>query len=211
MVSPKAARSRWLAALVIATGTAAYAQTQAPSGATPTWVPSPGKKLALNFASSPNGGIPAGTFNNFGFSIDATRPVLDIAVRQDQPGRTVVASYDYADCSVGQESLLERPVRDLARGTPVWVDYVEIELIPHTQKDLKWSGGVCYGFRKDGDWHWNLSSTPLVKEEDRITARLWVKQGDVDALKLVFDYSVRVQSVRRVTVTTQPVESKAVK
>jgi len=41
--------------------------------------------------------------------------------------------------------------------------------------------------------------------------RIWMKQPDVDALKLVFDYSVPTQSVRSVKVTTQPVEVNIVK
>jgi len=86
-------------------------------------------------------------------------------------------------------------------------------MIPTKQKDLIWSGGVCYGFRTSSGWHWNLTSTPLTYDAKahQERGRIWMKQPDVDALKLVFDYSVPTQSVRSVKVTTQPVEVNIVK
>ena len=101
----------------------------------------------------------------------------------------------------------------LAPGTATFVDYVDIEMIPTKQEDLIWSGGVCYGFRTTTGWHWNLTSTPLTYDARAklVRGRIWVKQPDVDALKLVFDYSVPTQSVRSVTVTTQPVQLNIVK
>jgi hypothetical protein len=79
-------------------------------------------------------------------------------------------------------------------------------MLPIKQKDLTWSGGVCYGFRTATGWQWRLSSTPLTCDgaTKLVRGRIWVKQPDVDAIKLVFDYSVPTQSVRAVRVTTQP-------
>ncbi len=196
------------AALVIATGLAAYA-----IAAPPTMVLSPGKKLAFDFSASPDGGVPAGTFNNFAFALDLNRPVQHFDVKPGQNRTDVIATFDYADCSRYQELLLERTVSHLGSGTAAFVDYVDVVILPTKQKDLSWSGGVCYGFRTANRWHWNLTSTPLKYDPTAklLRARIWVKQSDVDALKLVFDYSVPTQSVRSVTVTTQPAMLNVVK
>jgi hypothetical protein len=192
---------RSLAAFLIAAGV--LAETGA---AAPVMVLSPGKPLAFDFSHSPNGGVPAGAFNNFGFVLDLNRPAQKLAVRSGQPERDVSASFDYADCSPNQEALLERSVRGLGRGTAAFVDYVDIEMLPTAQKNLTWSGGVCYGFRTATGWQWRLTSTPLTYDgaAKLVRGRIWLKQPDVDAIKLVFDYSVPTQSVRSVRVTTQP-------
>jgi hypothetical protein len=211
----KPRRGAVLAALVIAAGLCMQAQIAAAQDSTvPAMVLSPGTKYVLDFSGSPNGGVPAGTFNNFGFSLDLGKPAQKLTVKQGDRRKDVIATYDFADCSWDQESLLERPVRALNRGTGAWVDYVDIEMIPLKQKGLIWRGGVCYGYRQaHGDWQWNLVSTPLIYDEatGRVRGRIWVKQPDVDALKLVFDYSVPTQSVSKVTVTTQDVAAQIVK
>jgi hypothetical protein len=196
------------AGLIIAAGLCVQA-----GAAPPTMVLSPGKKLVFDFSVSPNGGVPAGTFNNFAFVLDLNRPQQKLTVKSGQQRKELSATFDYADCSKNQESLLERTVSGLAPGTAAFVDYVDIEMIPTKQKGLIWSGGVCYGFRTTTGWHWNLTSTPLTYDAkaNLVRGRIWVKQPDVDALKLVFDYSVPTQSVRSVTVTTQPVEVSIVK
>jgi hypothetical protein len=90
---------------------------------------------------------------------------------------------------------------------------VDIEMIPTKQKDLIWSGDVCYGFRTGSGWHWNLTPTPLIHDAkgNVVRERIWVKQPDVDALKFVFDYSVPTQLVRLVKVRIQPVQLNIVK
>lgn len=165
----------------------------------------PGQAFVLDFSGSPNGGVSAGNFNNFGFILDPRAPARRIVLRPGEPRQDVIASYDYADCTRGQEALLERAVRELPRSEPAWVDRVDIEMIPFRQKQLKWEGGVCYGYRTRGAWHWRLATTPLVYDAatDRVRARVWIKEANIDALKLVFDYSVPRQLVRTVTVTTQ--------
>jgi hypothetical protein len=196
------------AALVIAAGVGAEA-----ADAPPTMVLSPGKKLAFDFSGSPNGGVPGGTFDNFAFVLDVNQPQKKLNVRSGEQRRDVTATYDYADCSKNQASVLERTVASLAPGTATFVDYVDIEMIPTRQKGLSWSGGVCYGFRTTSGWHWDLTSTPLTYDATSklMRGRIWVKQPDVDALKLVFDYSVPTQSVRSVAVTTQPLQLDIVK
>jgi len=169
------------------------------------------KKYVLDFSGSQDHGVPGGTFQNFAFNLDLNEPMRKISVRRDEKRKDLVATYDYADCTRGQESLLEKPMSGLAPGNSAWVDYVDIEMIPPTQRDLKWTGGVCYGYRKSGGgWHWNLSSTPLTYDSatGRVRARIWVKEANIDALKLVFDYSVPRQSVRTVTITTLPPSTK---
>lgn len=180
---------------------------------TPTMVLSPGTPLTFDFSASANGGVPAGTFSNFAFTLDVNRQERKLTVAAGQPSKDVIATYDYADCSRNQEKLLERMVGDLGAGTPAFVDYVDIEMVPTEQTDLNWHGGVCYGYRTAGAWRWNLKSTPLHYDPDSklVRGRLWVKQPDVDALKLVFDYSVPTQMVRAVRVTTQNVQSEEVK
>jgi hypothetical protein len=181
--------------------------------ATPVMELSPGVKLVFDFSSSPNGGVPGGTFQNFGFMVDLNQPNQHLTVTAGQQGKDVTATYDYADCSTNQEPLLERTVSGLAPGTATFIDYVDIEMIPPKQKDLIWNGGVCYGFRTSTGWHWMLTSTPLTYDTAAklVRGRIWVKQADVDALKFVFDYSVPAQSVRSVTLTTQPVKVDVVK
>jgi hypothetical protein len=207
MTKMKICRRMMPTALIVAAGLcAAGAQT-------PTMVLSPGTPLTFDFSGSPNGGVPAGTFSNFAFTLDLNRKEQKLTVAADQPGKDVIATYDYADCSAHQERLLARTVRDLSAGTPTFVDYIDIEMIPTEQTDLSWRGGVCYGFRTAGTWQWNLTSTPLRYDADRklVRARLWVKQPNVDALKLVFDYAVPSQMVRAVRVTTQDIAPDIVK
>jgi hypothetical protein len=174
---------------------------------------SPGKTLAFDFSNSPNGGVRAGTFDNFAFVLDLSRTGQKLTVKSGEQRKDVMATYDYADCSKNQESLLERTIGGLGPGTAAFVDYVDIEMIPIKQQDLIWSGGVCYGFRTTSGWHWNLTSTPLTYDATAklVRGRIWVKQPDVDALKLVFDYAVPTHAVRAVRVTTQPVQLNTVK
>jgi len=125
-----------LATLIIAAGLGVQA-----ADAPPTMVLSPGKKLAFDFSDSPNGGVPAGTFDNFAFVLDLNRPEKKLTIRSGQQRKDVTATFDYADCSKNQESLLERAASSLAPGTAAFVDYVDIEMIPIKQKGLIWSGG----------------------------------------------------------------------
>jgi len=208
MTRLKSRHSAVSAALIVAAGLAAPAGAQSPK-----MVLSPGKALEFDFSGSPNGGVPAGTFANFAFALDLNHSEQKFTVKSGQPSKDVIATYDYADCSAHQETLLERTVSGLGPGTPTFVDYVDIELIPTKQKDLRWSGGVCYGFRTDGAWRWNLTPTPLTYDAatQLVIGRLWVKQPNVDALKLVFDYAVPSQMVRAVRVTTQQIEPDIVK
>jgi hypothetical protein len=169
---------------------------------------SPGKPLLFDFSGSPHGGVLAGSFNNFALRLQLSEPTRKLVVRTGEPG-DVIATYDYAACSKGQERLIERTVANLPRGDAMFVDYIDIEMLPSLQKDLRWTGGVCYGFRTGGKWQWQLVSTPLEHDAaaNRVRARLWIKQPSVDALKLVFDESVPNLFVRTVTVTTQPPEA----
>ena len=100
------------------------------------------KKLVFDFSNSPNGGVAAGTFDNFAFVLDLNRPQQKLTVKPGQQRKDVIviATFDYADCSKNQESLLERTVNGLAAGTATFVDYVDIEIIPTNQKDLIWNG-----------------------------------------------------------------------
>ena len=208
MTQPKSRHRALWAAFMIGAGVC----TQV--GATPpAMVLSPGIVLLFDFSRSPNGGVPGGTFNNLAFVLDVNRTNQELAAVSGQPGKDVIASFDYADCSRNQEALLERPVSGLGPGTATFVDYVDVEMLPIQQKDLIWSGGVCYGFRTSTGWQWRLTSTPLTYDAttNLVRGRIWVKQPDIDALKLVFDYSVPTQSVRTVKVTTQPVQIDIVK
>jgi len=201
-------RGIWAMALALATLLPSVA-----TAADPVMVFSPGKPLAFDFSPSPGGGVPVGTFNNIGFTLNPDRPTQTIAVQQGRPQHEVIATFDYAGCARGQESLLERPVRDLAAGGPTFVDYVDIEIVPTQQTDLTWSGGVCFGFRTPSGWSWNLASTPLTIDSRAsvVRGRVWVKQPNVDALKLAFDYSVPTQALRAVTVVTQVLPIEIVK
>lgn len=192
----------------------ALAIAAAPAGAqTPTMVLSPGVELAFDFSGSPDGGVPGGNFNNLAVRLDVERATQSLAVRSGEMRREVTATYDYADCSAGQEPLLERSAAMLARGTPAFVDYIDVETVPFVQKDFSWSGGVCFGYRTSAGWQWRLASTPLVYDASAnvARARIWVKASDVDAIKLVFDYTVPRQPVRSVKVITQPIEISIVK
>jgi len=164
------------------------------------------KKYVLDFSGSQGRGVPGGNFDNFAFTLDEQNPVRKMSFQSGKQSSNLIATYDYADCTKGQEALLEKPLNGLARGTPIWVDYVDIEMIPLSQPRVTWSGGVCYGYRNSsGAWHWHLATTPLRYDSATglVRARVWVKQNDVDALKLVFDYSVPRQAVRSVIITTQ--------
>ena len=201
-----------MAALVIAAGVYTHITVSPPAGAAaPEFKASLGKKIAFDFGPSPGGGVPVGNFNNFGFTLNPAEAQQTFTVKPNEPQKAVIATYDFAGCAVGQEATLEKPVRELARSAAAWVDYVDIEMAPQ-KSNLKWSGGVCFGYRRaGGGWRWNLTSVPLVQHDDRVTGRIWVKEANVDALKLVFDHTVPQHAVRRVVVTTQPIEVKPVK
>ncbi len=163
------------------------------------------EKYVLDFSGSEGHGVPGGNFDNFAFTLK--QPMRKISLRHDERREDVIATYDYADCTKGQESLLETPVRGLAAGNAAWVDYVDVEMLPLPQENVRWAGGVCYGYRTaSGRWHWRLAATPLAYDpaSHRVRARIWVKQANVDALKLVFDATVPRQAVQTVTVTTLP-------
>jgi hypothetical protein len=166
-------------------------------------------KYVMDFSGSQNHGVSGGNFNNFAFKLDLHQAETKMSVPYgDQHRPDLVATYDYADCTPGQEFILEKPLRDLAPGDAAWVDYVDVEMIPFPQRGLKWAGGVCYGYREPGGkWHWNLTATPLTydKASDRVRAHISVQRGPIDALKLVFDYSVPRQSVSNVTFTTRAI------
>ena len=169
------------------------------------------RQYVLDLSGSPNHGVSVGRFNNLAFRLELQRPVMKLSVPagdQRMPG--LVATFDYADCTKGQEALLERPLHDLAAGDPAWIDYVDVAIVPTSQRGLQWTGGVCYGFRDPGGkWHWDFTRTPLTydKATDRYIARVPLRRGPVDAIKLVFDYSVPPLSVSSVTVTTRPMSS----
>jgi len=162
------------------------------------------KKYVLDLSGSQDRGVPAGSFNNLAFSLDTRQAVRKVSVKRGEQRNDFIQSYDYADCTKGQEVLLQKPLSGLAPGTPTWLDYVDVEMLPLAQKGVTWKGGVCYGYRKSGGaWHWNLTSTPLTYDsiKGRFRARIWVKEPDVDALKLVFDYAIPPQFVSNVTIT----------
>jgi hypothetical protein len=196
-----------LVALVAITCLYSHTNAAAEAGAEPKVMKlTPVDRYVLDFSESEDGGVPGGNFDNFAFNLDLREPVRKISVRRGEQGKDVIASYDYADCTRGQESLLQKPLSELAAGNATWVDYVDIEMIPLLQKNVEWAGGVCYGYRNpSGAWHWHLAATPLTYDPatDRVRARIWVKEANIDALKLVFDYSVPRQSVRSVTLTTR--------
>jgi hypothetical protein len=186
---------------------AAQQQAQPIPSETPTQV----KTYVVDFSDSAGGGAPAGRFNNLAFRFNLSRPNQKLAVKMGERRADVVATYDYADCSRGQEPLLEMPLRNLARGDTAWLDYIDVETNPPSQRDLTWSGGVCIGYRKpSGNWYWNIASVPLIydRQADRYRARIFVKEPDIDAIKLVFDHSVPLQAIRTVKITTYPAGSR---
>jgi hypothetical protein len=155
----------------------------------------------------PDKGVPSGNFNNFAFTIDLMSPIRKLSAKRGETLPDLIATFDYADCTKGQEATLERPLAALKTGDSAWVDYVDIELLPHPQRDLRWTGGVCYGMRgPSGKWRWNLVSTPLAYDATtgRVRARLWIKDGPISAVKLVFDNSVPRQYAQKVTLVAQP-------
>jgi hypothetical protein len=170
-----------------------------------------GDKHVLDFSGSPNRGVFVGKFNNFAFRIDLKNPMRKISVPVgNQRLPDLISSFDYADCSKGKEGLLERTVRDLPRGDPAWVDELEVFMPPPQQREIKWSGGVCYGIRQDGKWYWNLNSTPLAFDSgtNNFYARIAIRRGPIDAIKLVFDYAVPPMYVSNVTFTTRAITDK---
>jgi len=169
----------------------------------------PVNRYILDFSHSEGGGLPGGNFDNIAFNLDLHESKRSISLRRGERSKDIIASYDFADCTKGQESLLQKPLDQLAPGQAAWVDYIDIEMIPFRQEGVKWAGGVCFGYRNaGGSWHWHLATTPLTLDAatDRVRARIWVKEGNIDALKLVFDQSVPSQPIRLVTVATRPGE-----
>lgn len=150
----------------------------------------------INVSVTPRA-IWVGQLNNVAFTVQPASP----------EATQLLARFDYADCSKGQERLLAPSPAELKQGIPTWVDYVDVELAPLGQQEIRWSGGVCYGTRtSDGKWHWRLASVPLQMTEDRsaVRARVWIKEPGIDAVKLIFDNSVPRHELRRIRVVTFP-------
>lgn len=168
-----------------------------------------GEKYVLDFSDPPNRGVWVGKFRNFAFRIDLQKTVKRISVPVgDQRLPDLIATFDYADCTKGQESLLERPLRGFAPGDAAWVDEVHVVMVPSEQRELRWTGGVCYGFREPGGkWYWNPVSSPLTYDAgtNRFLARIEVRRGPIDAVKLVFDYAVPPMFVSSVSFTTRAI------
>lgn len=155
--------------------------------------------------------VPVGNFDNVAFTISLKESSRSLSAERINDKSEVVASYDFADCSKGQERLLEKPLAKLKLGDAAWVDYVEIELVPNGPAVASQLGGVCYGTRgPEGKWRWTLTSTPLTFANDgkRVRGRLWIKDGPIDAIKLVFDHAMPRQHIDRVTVVAQPFEKR---
>ena len=165
------------------------------------------KRVVLDFSHADQGGVGIGNFNNVAFPIRFTRPLEKERIPFGSVDRAdLVATFDYATCSPGQEPLLEKPLANLGRGDAAWVDAVEIETLPHVQPDLPWQGGVCYGVRAlDGTWSWYLATVPLEREGDgRVHARLPIDRGPIDAIKLVFDARMPIHYAHSVTLFARP-------
>src|SRR5713226_3484342 len=63
-----------------------------------------GGEYVLDFSSSPNRGVSAGKFNNFAFKLDLQQPVKKRSVPAGNHRMPdVVATFDYSDCTKGQE------------------------------------------------------------------------------------------------------------
>ena len=171
------------------------------------------RKFVLDLSGSPNQGVTVGGFKNLAFRLDGQKPARKLAIALgEQKTPEVVATFDYADCSKGQEALLAEPLRHLAPGDAAWVESVDVVLAPLDRRGPKWTGGVCYGFREPGGrWQWNLQTTALTVDPvtNRATARVLIRRGPIDAIKLVFDYKVPPHAVSSVTVTTRPMSSQA--
>lgn len=155
--------------------------------------------------------IPVGNFDNVAFAISLKDPSRRLSAERIGEASEVIASYDYADCSKGQEPLLEKPVAKLRPGDAAWVDYIDIELASDGGATGSQAGGVCYGTRgPEGKWRWTLTSTPLTYAADgkRLRGRLWIKDGPIDAIKLVFDHAMPRQHIESVAVVAQPFDKR---
>lgn len=197
--------SHWLLAGLLLYGPAIAAQR--PNEQAPVMRTTPGTPFVLDFSGAPDGGVSAGSFNNIAFSLNLREPVRKLVIRRTERLPDVVPTNDYADCTPGQESLLESQVRDLPRGDAAFVDRIDVDVLRFPQKDLKVDASVCYGVRAaQGAWRWRLTKVPLTLDPvtNRLHAQLWVKEANVDAIKLVFDGGMPRHYLRSITVTTQP-------
>lgn len=166
----------------------------------------PGTPFVLDFSGAPDGGVSAGSFNNLAFSLNLRQPVRKVVIRRQERLPDVLPTHDYADCTPGQEPLLESQIRELPRGEPSFVDRIDVELLPFPQKGLTIDASLCYGVRAaQGAWHWRLEKVPLTLDAatNRLRGQWWVKEANVDAIKLVFDGAMPRHYLRSVTVTTQ--------
>lgn len=209
MASMKRLANAWLTSLIGVGCWCARADLVEASGPAAGNGAASGERYVLEFSDPPSRGVWVGKFRNLAFRIDLEKTVKKIQVPNgDQRLPDLIATFDYADCTKGQESLLERPLRGLEPGVAAWVDEVEVVLVPSEQRELRWTGGVCYGFREaGGKWHWNLASTPLTLDSgtNRVLARIGVRHGPIDAVKLVFDYAVPPMFVSSVSFTTRAI------
>ena len=170
-----------------------------------------GQKYVLDFSNSPNRGIRVGKFHNFGFRIDLKNAVKNISVPLgNRRLPDLVATFDYAGCMKGQEFLLESAVRELPPGDAAWVDEVEVVMVSSLKQESRGTSGICYGVREAGKWYWNFTSTPLTYDSaaNSFRARIAVKRGPIDAIKLVFGQEVPPLFLTNLSFTTRPISSK---
>ena len=162
----------------------------------------------LDFSGSKPGGVLAGRFVHLAFTLDRSSPrrAFSLEARTDQVVPGIVQSDDFVSCDNQKAPLmLERGAAALEPGQASYVDHVDVEMVAPRGAD--WKGGVCFGTRSAAGWKWSLAPTVMTYDAatDRFRARILVKQGPVDAFKILFDdATVPEQPITKITVAMRP-------
>ena len=121
MASMKRLANAWLTSLIGVGCWCARADLVEASGPAAGNGAASGERYVLEFSDPPSRGVWVGKFRNLAFRIDLEKTVKKIQVPNgDQRLPDLIATFDYADCTKGQESLLERPLRGLEPGAAAW-------------------------------------------------------------------------------------------
>ncbi len=152
----------------------------------------------LDFTGTPGPvpGLFVGGLVNLAFTTDLDHPIREFAFKSDPniaTGEGAILSNDFtALCNQQTAAQLETHIQTLPAGTSTYVDHVDVEFLPlpgETPDTLKGDiGTMCYGYREPaGAWHWIADETPSTYDasSDRVRARLDVRHGPLDAVKIV--------------------------
>lgn len=127
----------------------------------------------------------------------------------------IITDFDLGGyCGAGADpSLFPLSSLTLPPGDPAWVDHIDLILTSDaptpsdgSAPELPKFNGMCYGYRLNGVWHWELASQHAAWDPTTSTyqLRLIIQQGPIDAIKVLSSNGQANRYLDRMVLTTKP-------